>query len=205
MVSHFSPIVTFHYAVSVYPSFSPPENGSPFLPRHHFNLTFTSLRANFPALAWRRGSIHIFSLNDSVPVMEELEEIRRPSEFLWHKVLLNCFTGMIAPRVPESKWWKMSQKSGQESSKCHRCGRRVVEDPHWPLEKAKAAWLRYWLPSSAVWRRATCSKTPVLPFFQTFVLSCSCTHPGKQEQLHPVLPQTGLAGQQAGETRVFIR
>lgn len=123
---------------------------SPSLPRHLFNLTFTSLTANFPALAWRYRSIHIFSLNDSFPVMEELEEITRPSAFLWHKVLLNCFTGIIGLGVPESKWWKMSQKGGQETSKCHCCGRRAMGDPCSPLEKAKAAWLRYWLPSSAV-------------------------------------------------------
>lgn len=147
-------------------------SGSPSFPRHLFNLTFTSLTPNFPALAWRRGSIHIFSLNDSFPVMEELEEITRPSAFLWHKVLLNCFTGIIGLRVPESKWWKMSQKSSQETSKCHCCGGRVMGDPFSPLEKAKAAWLRYWLPSSAV---ELCNSLQNLsaPFFffpQTFVL-----------------------------------
>lgn len=102
--------------------------------------------------------------------MEELEEITRPSAFLWHKVLLNCFMGIIAPHVPESKWWKMSQKSSQETSKCHRCGRRVMGDLCAPLEKAKATWLRYWLPSSAV---QTCSSQQNLsaPFFpQSFAL-----------------------------------
>lgn len=66
----------------------------------------------------------------------------------------------------------MSQRSSQEPSKCHRCGSGVTGDPRTPLEKAKATWLRYWLPSSAV---ETCSSQQKLsaPFFffpQTFVL-----------------------------------
>lgn len=120
------------------------------LARHLFNLTFTSLTVNLPALARQCGSVHTFTLNDSFPVMEELEEITRPSAFLWHKVLLNCFTGSIAPLVPESKWRKMSQKSSRETSKCHRCDGRVTGGLRSPLEKPKATWLRYWLASSAV-------------------------------------------------------
>ena len=36
-------------------------------------------------------------------------------------------------------------------------------------------------------------------------VSCSGADPRQQEQLHPVLQQPGLAGQQAGETGVFLR
>lgn len=37
------------------------------------------------------------------------------------------------------------------------------------------------------------------------LLSHSCANPREQEQLHPVLQQLGLAGEQTGETRVFLR
>lgn len=36
-------------------------------------------------------------------------------------------------------------------------------------------------------------------------VSCSGADPRQQEQLHPVLQQPGLAGQQAGETGVLLR
>ena len=50
---------------------------------------------------------------------------------------------------------------------------------------------------------------PLCAFFiqpcENFVLLFSCTDPWEQDQLHPVLPQIGLAGQQTGQTGIFIR
>lgn len=40
---------------------------------------------------------------------------------------------------------------------------------------------------------------------QTLLVSCSGINPRKSEQLHSVLKQLGLAGEQVGETGVFLR
>lgn len=61
------------------------------------SLRLFLIHSEHPALGFWCGSIHVLLLNGSFPVKAELREIRHPSAFLLHKVLLNCFTGIISP------------------------------------------------------------------------------------------------------------
>lgn len=112
------------------------------------HFTFASLTVSILALTLWWGCIHIFSLNDSFPAKEELKEIRHPSVFLWHKVLLNCFTGIITLVSLNPNGEKWASKAVRRLLNVTTVAGGSMGEPGSPLEKAKGTWLHYWLLSS---------------------------------------------------------
>lgn len=55
------------------------------------------------------------------------------------------------------------------------------------------------------WKHQTCLYFGATFDSLTLLVTCSVINQRKSEQLYPVLKQFGLAGEQAGKTRVFFR